>query len=387
MSKKHSTVSPSSCERFWNCPGSVRLCKGRPNISGASAKEGTFQHAIAEKCLLTGSYADDYVEDYIEFGHDKESRKVDQKQAELVNVYLDAIDKVLAEEGMTRADIHVEHKFQLAIDEEARGSADCWFIGKNTGTLYVWDYKSGRGEVPAEENKQMMYYAAGVVEASLLVEDVVLVIVQPVSAVAPVKIWKTTANRITQFTRELKEHIDATRAEEAPVNGGAWCKYCAANKPYENQPVCPAFQKDAVKTFKTTETTLYLPLLETITDENLPVLLAQAEDFEALYGDWLQGLKERALTLATSGVTVEGYFLKQKQGNRKWIDERDVIERFGEAAYDKPKVMTPAKLEKLLKDKEAIETLTTREDKGFELVRSKETVKRINRFQDETKEV
>lgn len=61
----HAKLSPSSAERWMNCPGSVVLSEGMPDKTTQFAEEGTMAHAVAEAMLLGNPYqADKDMETY-----------------------------------------------------------------------------------------------------------------------------------------------------------------------------------------------------------------------------------------------------------------------------------------------------------------------------------
>ncbi len=47
----HALLSPSSAERWMQCPGSVALSYGAPDSSSEYADEGTAAHELAAMCL------------------------------------------------------------------------------------------------------------------------------------------------------------------------------------------------------------------------------------------------------------------------------------------------------------------------------------------------
>lgn len=373
--RKHSTVSPSSCERFWNCPGSVRMCEGRKKPSSKCAQEGTNAHFLAETVLRhPTARAMDYMDMYL--GTLDKEFLVTEDMVEAVEVYIDLIDRDLATASCTRADLKLEHKFHLTIDEEARGSCDAWFIGKDN-KVRVYDYKHGAGKiVEAEENKQMMYYSCGVAEVSLF-EDFILTICQPRAREGDtIKSFNITGERLRAWVLELKEHIDATRQADAPVCSGPWCKgtFCDAID------ICPAYKQGMSNLLtKNTKNDIVLPNPIEIDSKDIGKILIRAYEFEDMYKAWLSSLVDSAKIAAANGVEIEGFVLSHKMGNRKWINEDEVVNKLGEDAYVK-KVKSPAQCKKLLSADE-IDAMVTREDKGYELERV--TAKKvINKFKE-----
>lgn len=85
----HSILGASSAGRWMKCPGSVRLCKGLPNVSSEAAKEGTAAHWFAEQCLKRKCDADYFL------GTVREGYTCTPEMAAHVQVYLDAVRAVM----------------------------------------------------------------------------------------------------------------------------------------------------------------------------------------------------------------------------------------------------------------------------------------------------
>jgi hypothetical protein len=87
-------------------------------------------------------------------------------------------------------------------------------------------------------------------------------------------------------------------------------------------------------------------------------------DYKERVEKWLDAVCAHAFEIALSGGQVPGYELANKRANRKWKDEKEVLQTFGEKAVV-VKAISPAQLEKLFPDrKEEIEGLTERPNNG-----------------------
>lgn len=380
----HSKIGASTCERWWNCPGSVAavaLCP--PQKSSSFAQEGTVAHLVGEWGLRTGRDAIEYVgmkaveiklkdgEVRFEFDVPKGATRtgteieVTDEMAEAVQLYLDTIRADMAQYGVELDDLKIEHRFHLThIDEHAYGTNDCnlpVFLDR----VIVYDYKHGQGvAVDAEENKQLLYYALGAAELGDY-DTIEVVIVQPraVHRSGPVRRWVLSKSDLVDFGQQLKDKIADTRRSEATLNCGPWCKksFCPA------MATCPAVRtyigREAAVVFEKPITTLPRP--ETLSPETLRRIL----DAMPLMDDWLKAVFSYAEQRANNGEAILGYKLvKGREGNRKWVEENTtsvmlVTERgySPEDIFDY-KLLSPAKLEKVLKkdDKKLIESLTTR---------------------------
>jgi hypothetical protein len=370
----HTSISPSICERFWNCPGSVALCEKCPPVpENKYMREGINAHYLAQYCLLKGLHPSVMAEDYLVEPHSKEEFLVSQDMADAVSVYVEEITKDLENEGLTLKDLEVERGFTLDIDPDAKGTNDACFCTPS-GRLYVYDYKHGAGKiVEAENNKQAMYYAAGKAQ-ECLAEEIIIKIVQPRGKDGqPVKEFRVDVKDLDQFKEDLKEHIASAKNENASRCSGEWCRFCPA------KVLCPEFRasifKEANELPASGMDEISLPVPKTITEGDLLENLYKFDAFCSKIAELKDAVHAIALELARHGKVADGYKLIQKEGNRKWVDESKVIALYAQKVNVwEQKLLSPAKLEKLFKgpqkdrEKEVIATLTERPLGDFELV-------------------
>lgn len=387
----HSKIGASTCERWWNCPGSVAAVAAcPPQKSSVYADEGTVAHLVGEWALRTGRDAAEFVgrkaiqiktkegEVRFEFEEDGHVFKgavktgveinVTDEMAEAVQMYLDTIRFDMATYDLKIEDIKIEHRFHLThIDENAYGTNDCnlpVFLDK----VIVYDYKHGQGvAVDAEDNKQLLYYALGAAELGDY-DTIEMVIVQPraVHRDGPIRRWTLSIGDLRAFAEELKVKIADTRLPDAPLNAGPWCKksFCPA------MAVCPAIRgsvaQEASLVFDTP--VVALPRPETLSPEMLRRILDAMPMAEA----WLTSVWAYAEQKANNGEAILGYKLVQgREGNRKWVDETKAKKQLGiylmntgnfnNIVIVEEKLLSPAVLEKKDKDlKEQITELTMR---------------------------
>lgn len=339
----HSKIGASSCERWWNCPGSVaKVASLPPQPDSLYALEGTAAHALAEYCLETN---DDAI-NCIGLAIPKiEGFSVTEEMAEAVQVYLDVIRADMAKYNVHPADLKIEHRFHLShIDESAFGTNDAniQIFGKK---IIVYDYKHGKGvAVDAEDNKQGLYYATGAAYGEDF-EEVEIVIVQPraIHRDGPVRRWRVSKDDLLRFSDELKGRIKLTKHGNASLHCGEWCKktFCPA------MATCPAVQsqveKAAMVAFSEPKVTLKAP------EELNPMQLRRVLENIDLIEEYLKAVYAYAETKANNGEHIDGFKLvRGREGNRKWSDEGRVamtLKKFGDAIYD-VKLKTPPALEK-----------------------------------------
>lgn len=386
----HSSVGASSCERWWNCPGSNALCAKLPPAAPTKfAAEGTAAHALCEMVLknkihykckwnATSEIGEVYEADDFQF-------KVTEEMANAANLYVDTILEDAKRIGCTietsirknptpsdlqrpwealdketRESIYVpwtniEQNFQLTdVDTDARGTNDASIFVPGE-TLIVYDFKYGAGiPVEAVENKQMLYYAIGAAGDNLMsFKNIELVIIQPRAEHkdGPVRRWVTTPEYVAQFKKDLKQHIAETRTPDAKTNTGKWCRFCNAKL------ICPAMRDKSYELAKidfqkpASANTVKLP--QELTEQELKLFLDNADLLE----NYIKEVKAYAEKLLESGKTIEGYKLvKSTKTHRKWNDTEENIASMLELElgvdYDSlftKTLKTPAQIEKLHK--------------------------------------
>lgn len=360
--KEKLKFSPSSSKRWMNCPGALRLCLQFPKQESSKfAMEGTAAHELAANCLLKNQDAQEWVGEPIEV-EDADCSVifvVTEEMAENVQVYLDAVRKDLADEGVN--ELAVEKKFSIK-GLPVEGTNDASFSSP-LGDLYVYDLKFGKGMyVEVEDNSQLKIYALGAWEEAGRVNDVIhIVIVQPRYEQAdPVRVQTLTREELIDFKAELELAVVACTAPKAGLCSGEWCKWCPAFG------LCPEVSRKAVAVAMP-ELDITFPEPSQMTPENISKVM----ELSGLISDWAKAVHGYAeKTAIDTGAVYPGYKLIQKKGRRAWIDEvaveNEFEHEFGEVIYDK-KVKSPAQLQKIV-GKDRVDVLTEVPDRGVSLV-------------------
>jgi len=143
--RKHARLSASRAERFMTCPGSYRLESQMPyEPAGEAAAIGTAIHELSEAMmrgddLIQADYPDEHWEmaaDYVRF----------------INTLVENPRKKLIE-------VNVDNGLK-SLHQALGGTADAVLVDGNH--LHLVDLKTGRVPVDAENNKQLLTYAVGV---------------------------------------------------------------------------------------------------------------------------------------------------------------------------------------------------------------------------------
>ena len=328
---KHSTiVGGSTAKRVMKCPGSVALVKlAPPSASSVYADKGTLLHTAISEVLLADKTPADLIGTTYE-GQILDQDMIDQK----LQPALDLLDTLDPDQEMKLA-IETRVGFGAYLPG-AFGSCDV--LGRLGDVAYVIDWKFGDGiAVDAEENEQLMYYAAAAMrtpEVAWVFEgatSIECVIIQP----PVIRRWTTTPARIKAFEKDLKRAVKVASLPDAKLNPGSHCKFCPA------KPTCPAMTGAVDRALKVK--------LDAIDDTMLGTYANNA----VLLQGWIDDLNALVQTKIEKGYKIPGWKLVAKRGTRKWVDEKLAPDALRSLGIDPMKLalVSPAQAEKLLKAK------------------------------------
>lgn len=358
MSQGHSAIGPSGAKRWMACPGSVKLSEQAPPESPSEhAAEGTVAHYIAEQLVsgkatyeqLAAKVGETIMSDDFEI-------EVTDEMVEAAGEYLDSINIDKQMFALDDRPLPVIERVEQgvragSVDAELHGTVDHVLYRKDH-KLIIRDYKYGKGvRVDADENEQMAAYAVAVMdsEAGWAFEEVELVIFQPRNGGE--RRWATTVEWLRQFQAQLKTAVAATREPNAKLEAGTHCRWCKA------RAFCPAVnalvQKEASAAFdEPAPPKKTLPqLVETV--RLMPVEnLVRAFMWEGAIESYMEAVKAVLRDKLEAGEDVPGLKLVEgRAGNRKWKDEGAVEAEYGalgDVIYEPKKLLSPAKLEKIV---------------------------------------
>jgi len=321
--RQHAVLSPSTAERWFNCPGSLRLSRGKRSTSGPAALIGTEAHEYASDILLEKSALDNIPDD-------------DMRKS--VERYVEFVDN-LEESYGSEYEYLVEEQVDLShLGGDCWGTMDyaSWVVGED---LYVCDYKHGLVTVEAQDNKQLKIYALGILEEiGYDFKYVYLVIAQPRAAHVngPIRSQRVTPAHMKVFKNQLKEAIKETKNENAQLAAGSWCQYCPAIGH------CPEIVGTAQELARVefadsiSGSNNRLPSLDTITDDQLARIVEHTRAFRA----WLDGCGIEAVERIQKGSELAGLKLVRSPGRARWRDPDNLPTEFTKAV---PITITEAK--------------------------------------------
>lgn len=378
----HSRFGGSKADRWLNCHGSTALIDTVPaKPESGFAREGSAAHALAAICLKEDSHPRNYLGLWWQggdtFADATAEIQVTDEMCDAVVVYLNA---VAHEQAQTpEAELYVEKGFVLDVATadpgEVFGTNDAMVWHPRTGKLTVFDYKHGVGvSVTAEDNAQLLFYAAGAVFSNDWAPKAVeLVIVQPRSRdlallddghpeKSGVKRWAIDPLRLMDFQVDVEDAIAKAKkvhfgpnrdpASDYGLKPGSWCKWCDA------AAVCPARERQALEAAQLDFESVAdisaadLPAPQAFDAEHLGKILRGAR----LLNDWLSQIEEYVEALVVGGHIVPGWKAVEKIGRAKWVAADEDVAAEAEMTWgiseDKVrprKLATIGEVEKMLK--------------------------------------
>jgi len=365
--EEHSdVVGGSTAARRIGCPASYRLEKlvPRNDVGSVYAREGTALHELMAMALRDGIEPTDMLP-YTFTAPQGWSFTVDQAlwdaKGEPALAAFDAfVAKVEAEIGEPMR-LLVERRVEFPQIRGAFGTSD--IIGRCGDEIFVVDWKFGHGLVAADENKQLLFYAAGALntEKAWLGEvqydtPVTLVIIQPANEAQGrdiVQSWTTDVARVEDYVAELCAAVAEAQTDDARCAKGSWCTFARC------KTVCPlhinAFGELGKKLAKLNEAKA---ASNGSPEDRLDWAQRYAELLEMteLVGPLVDEVLAQAHAYAEQGNKIAGWGLQAKpEGNRKWAVEPRLLKLFFKRhrirmdEWAERKLKSPTQIEKVLK--------------------------------------
>lgn len=330
MPDKHAFLSPSSSERWFNCPPSAWLSEQFPDLGSVFAAEGTEAHRLCEYLLhemlaipdtdLRPSFTyyteemEEATQGYVQFIREKLKRRSAEDAA---------------------ATVFVEQRVDLrAYIPESMGTSDCVIIADDE--IEIIDFKYGMHRVPAT-SLQLRIYALGACElfrSLYAIHRVRMTVYQP--RLGAVDETAMEASELYRWAEEeLKPRAELAFAGKGPFAVGEWCRNCRARR------VCRELAAHQLEIAKYDFADP--PLLS---DAELADVLSRVDDLVS----WASAVKEYALKAVQDGRTIAGWELAEGKSCRKFTDDSAVCARVASAGFDpyEKKMLSLTALEKLM---------------------------------------
>jgi hypothetical protein len=332
MPDKHAFLSPSSAERWYNCPPSARLCEQFPDLGSVFAAEGTEAHSLCEYLLGTALGRPGLTDPR------QGLRYYTEEMEECCRGYaafvLDTVEKLKQKEEKSPC-VYVEQGVDLRkFIPESMGTSDCIVIGQNE--IVVIDFKYGMHRVPAT-SLQLRLYALGACELFSSLYDftaVRMAVYQP--RIGNVDECSMPVQDLYAWAAgELKERAGCAFRGEGEYAAGEWCRNCRARRRCRHL----AEEQLSLARFEFKDP----PLLS---DGEISEVLKQLDTLET----WAKGVREFALSQALSGHRIAGWKVVEGRSVRKFSDNASAaarVEAAGKDPYER-KPLSLAALEKML---------------------------------------
>jgi len=281
--RKHARLSASRMDRVMSCPGSYRLEEKMPyEPAGEAAAIGTAIHELSEK-ILRGEAVNpkDHPDDHFN----------------MANEYAVFINTLVENPRKRMIEVNVDAGLKT-LHQALGGTADAVLVDGDH--LHVVDLKTGRVLVDAEDNKQLLTYALGVMRILNAPASIrcTMHIFQPRAGHSQ---WTVSGTDLITHGHELLAAANLALTDDAPTNPTTNnCRYCKA------KPICPSMrqkvQDNARKDFALEVQTVTPDMIE----------LAQ------LAASWSDAVLESAKRQITEGSIIQGWTLRPGRKTKFW---------------------------------------------------------------------
>jgi len=350
----HAVLSASGASKWLNCPPSARLEEYFPESSSIYAEEGTLAHALGELRLKEALKNITKKEINAEFKAIQASEFYNDEMVEKIAEYVDyGMEQVSEARARTKDTlIFLEQRLDFSTwVPDGFGTGDLVIVSDDI--LQIIDLKYGKGvAVSSINNKQMMLYALGAVEAFGLLYDinkVHMTICQP--RLDNISTYEMTVEDLYKWADEYLAPIaKQAYAGEGDYNSGTHCRFCKARF------TCKARAEANLELAK-----MDFQEPDVLSDDEIAEVLTKATELQA----WASDIQNYALDQAINkGVHWTGYKLVEGRSTRKYTDEGSVEVALLNANYERAKILKEPELlgitamEKLLTKKKFNEILS-----------------------------
>lgn len=364
LESKARSIRPSQLKRFYQCPGSLAF-KGnqRPTKDRFADQYGTLAHSVFEWVVKAGD-TKSFSISFEEIWNSFESSAQGFFNLNDYNLFLEKQDELKDWASQVYSTIKIDYEYLVSISRTVSvrtefelprvylldgkyliaGTIDCLLISDKAG--YVYDFKTGFLDVPAEGNLQLQAYAHGIWNSPALAANPELeleaVIIQPsLNTVSRAEI-----QRIPLYYQHLErglEQYENAKDKKTKLQTGPECRFC------EFAEVCPEFRKRLDGFLKPEfhgEEMLRFDAWKDILEFVKPTIKA------------LEAIQSDALEMAREGYEIPGFELQYKPAQRRWTHNIPAVsfaKMLGLKKGDviKEKLESPAGIEKLLKTEKA----------------------------------
>ena len=371
--RKHSILPPSSAARWIACPPSALKNAEIEDKPTEAALEGTAAHSLCEYKVKNalGKKVKNPTEDLGYYNAEMEECAEGYMQ-----FVLEQVEK--AKQSCSDPIVLIEQKLDFTnYVPRGFGTGDCVIVADDN--LTVIDFKYGLGVVvDAENNPQMMCYAIGALnlfDKLYDIKTITMTIYQPRRE--NISTATITKDELLHWAETVLKPAAALAIKgEGNYCAGDHCKFCKINA------TC---RKRAEYNLTLAQYDFKPP--PTLTDTEISAVL----DIGDKLVNWVNDVKEYALSEALKGREWEGWKVVEGKSNRKFTDTdivADVVEHAGYDPYEKKVVGITEMTKRLGRDKfnELLEAFITKPPGKPTLVHTKDKRPAITTAADDFKE-
>jgi hypothetical protein len=325
MAGFHSAMSPSKIEQFSICPASFQVSQGLPELPKFDAIVGTAAHEVHEWCLRTGCKAAERVLDSIEVVEPDRVWNIIVDDEMAVHVQ-ESVDRCNELQGLSFTEVRVDITEFTPIPDQS-GSSDHFVIDVKARTLYVIDFKYGKGvRVSAFLNPQLIYYGLGVLRgigSVFEIDKVVIRIHQP--RLDNWDEWRTTPAELIALGRHHKRLLTRCLEPNPPFHPDPKaCRFCKART--QCKALAEKTRRVAAGMFEDLDADIVefetpwaetLPRAELMTPEELAAVRRHVPLLMQFFGD----VDKRVLSLLLHSQVVPGLKAVEGRSIRRYRDD------------------------------------------------------------------
>jgi len=320
---RHSPISPSAAERWINCPGSVKLTAFvAPDEDGSITEYqriGTKAHEIAAAVISSPGT------EVWEFA----GEGVTQEILDIVDIYVnECLSIKKASPGGTE---YVEYQITATgLHPNAFGTVDWAYVAGDR--LFIRDLKTGAGRiVEADNNPQLLFYAAMLVRKHPHVTSCDMGIVQPRVLGKQVKQFVLPADKVREWEQNVLLPAVSRVERSSSFAAGEWCRFCPVRF------ACPRLGTMAKAA---------VDLLPSGMQQATVNLLSEYYKYIPILKTFISAVEAEVMRRWMRGEPVPGTKLVAKRSERTWAPEAEAeLELLlGREAY-KVELLSPAQVE------------------------------------------
>jgi len=277
-----------------SCPGSYRLEEKMPyEPAGEAAAIGTAIHELSER-ILRGEVIN------------PELYPIDHY--DMANEYATFINTLVEKPRKRMIEVNVDAGLKT-LHQSLGGTADAVLVDGDH--LHVVDLKTGRVLVEAEDNKQMLTYALGVMRMLNAPASIqcTMHIFQPRAGHSQ---WTVSGTDLISHGHDLLAAANLALTDDAPTNPSTnACRYCKA------KPICPSMrakvQDNARKEFA--ELVKQADKGEVVA---VPAVTPDMIELAQIAAMWSEAVLDSAKRQITEGSTIQGWTLRPGRKTKFW---------------------------------------------------------------------